>query len=79
LLDKLAVQEPGDIARWQALGVAPDRIAVVTDGVPAALDHAIAAAPENQNVPIHAIPTYTAMLELRQELVRRGAAKGSFA
>jgi lipid II isoglutaminyl synthase (glutamine-hydrolysing) len=65
--------------RWKYAGVAPDRIAVVTDGISAALDHALAAAPKDQTVPIHAIPTYTAMLELREELVRRGAAKGSFA
>ncbi|MEV4420428.1 MurT ligase domain-containing protein [Patulibacter sp. NPDC049589] len=65
--------------RWKYAGVASSRIAVVTDGVAAALDHALAAAPEDPAVPIHAIPTYTAMLELREELVRRGAAKGSFA
>ncbi|MDO9407037.1 MurT ligase domain-containing protein [Patulibacter sp.] len=65
--------------RWKYAGVASSRIAVVKDGVGAALDHALAAAPEDHAVPIHAIPTYTAMLELREELVRRGAAKGSFA
>jgi UDP-N-acetylmuramyl tripeptide synthase len=65
--------------RWKYAGVAPSRIAVVRDGVGPALDHALAAAPEDVTVPIHAIPTYTAMLELREELVRRGAAKGSFA
>jgi UDP-N-acetylmuramyl tripeptide synthase len=65
--------------RWKYAGVSPSRIAVVRDGVGAALDHALAAAPEEQDVPIHAVPTYTAMLELREELVRRGAAKGSFA
>jgi UDP-N-acetylmuramyl tripeptide synthase len=65
--------------RWKYAGVSPSRIAVVRDGVGAALDHALAAAPEDAAVPIHAIPTYTAMLELREELVRRGAAKGSFA
>ncbi|CAB4903672.1 unannotated protein [freshwater metagenome] len=65
--------------RWKYAGVAAARIAVVKDGVGAALDHALAAAPEDPAVPVHAIPTYTAMLELREELVRRGAAKGSFA
>lgn len=65
--------------RWKYAGVAPARIAVVRDGIGPALDHALAAAPRDPAVPIHAVPTYTAMLELREELVRRGAAKGSFA
>ena len=45
------------------------------------LDAALAAArPNGAGVaPLYAIPTYTAMLELRRELVARGAAGSSFA
>ncbi|MCK9249057.1 MAG: MurT ligase domain-containing protein [Solirubrobacteraceae bacterium] len=65
--------------RWKYAGVPDDRIVVVRDGgARAALDAAVGAgAPDAP--PLYAIPTYTAMLELREELVRRGAAKGSFA
>ncbi|WP_320670932.1 MurT ligase domain-containing protein [Patulibacter defluvii] len=63
--------------RWKYAGVDPQRIAVVAAGIGPALDAALAAAPGG--VPLYAIPTYTAMLELREELVRRGAAEGSFA
>jgi UDP-N-acetylmuramyl tripeptide synthase len=65
--------------RWKYAGVPADRISVVPEGIGAALDAALDAAPADPTVPLYAIPTYTAMLELRQELVRRGAAKGSFA
>ncbi|WP_210493287.1 Mur ligase family protein [Patulibacter sp. SYSU D01012] len=69
----------GEMAvRWKYAGVPPERI-VVAEGVGPALDAALAGAPDDLAVPLHAIPTYTAMLELREELVRRGAAKGSFA
>lgn len=65
--------------RWKYAGVPSDRIAVVPDGIGPALDAALAQAPEDHEIPLYAIPTYTAMLELREELVRRGAAEGSFA
>jgi UDP-N-acetylmuramyl tripeptide synthase len=65
--------------RWKYAGVPTERITVVPTGVGTTLDAALAAAPDDRDVPLYAIPTYTAMLELRQELVRRGAAKGSFA
>lgn len=68
---------PEMAVRWKYAGVAPERIAVVTDGVGQALDAALDRAPDG--APLYAIPTYTAMLELREELVRRGAAEGSFA
>ena len=64
--------------RWKYAGVPVDRIAVVEHDVAGALDAAVAALP-SADAPLHAIPTYTAMLELREELVRRGAARGSFA
>ena len=41
--------------------------------VSAALDHALADLPEGRT--LYALPTYTAMLRLRQVLVQRGAAQ----
>ena len=59
--------------RMKYAGVPPDRI-VVRDALAAGLDAAIA----EGDGPLYALPTYTAMLALREELVERGAAKGSF-
>jgi UDP-N-acetylmuramyl tripeptide synthase len=62
--------------RLKYAGVPEDRL-VVEPSLPAGLDRAVGgAAPGGRVV---AIPTYTAMLELRRELVARGAAQGSFA
>jgi UDP-N-acetylmuramyl tripeptide synthase len=60
--------------RMKYAGVPEDRI-VVRDGLAAGLDAAIA----DGEGPLYALPTYTAMLALREELVQRGAAKESFA
>ena len=60
--------------RLKYAGVPADRI-VVRPALAAALDDAAAAAGER----LYALPTYTAMLELREVLERRGVAQGSFA
>jgi UDP-N-acetylmuramyl tripeptide synthase len=63
--------------RLKYAGVPVTRISVVSD-LEAALDAAVAdvgAAPTR----LYALPTYTAMLELREVLARRGAAQESFA
>ena len=65
--DELAV-------RLKYAGVPTDRI-VVRDDLEAALDEAAQHADER----LYALPTYTAMLELREVLARRGVAEGSFA
>jgi UDP-N-acetylmuramyl tripeptide synthase len=71
--------------RWKYAGVPTDRITVVEatggprSGIGAGLDAALRAAPDDRERPLYAVPTYTAMLELRAELVERGAATGSFA
>jgi UDP-N-acetylmuramyl tripeptide synthase len=62
--------------RLKYAGVPEDRLVVEPD-LPAGLDRAVSGAPTGGRVV--AIPTYTAMLELRRELVARGAAQGSFA
>ncbi|HEY2160642.1 MAG TPA: MurT ligase domain-containing protein, partial [Solirubrobacteraceae bacterium] len=54
--------------RFKYAGVPTDQISVVRD-LPAALDAAIAGAAGER---LFAIPTYTALLELRDELSRRG-------
>ena len=59
--------------RMKYAGVPPERI-VVRDELAAGLDAAIG----DGSGPLYALPTYTAMLALREELVGRGAAKGSF-
>jgi UDP-N-acetylmuramyl tripeptide synthase len=57
--------------RFRYAGLAPDRMRVVVD--PArALDAATQSAPPGR--PVYVLPTYTAMLDLREILVRRGAA-----
>jgi UDP-N-acetylmuramyl tripeptide synthase len=60
--------------RLKYAGVPAERI-VVEPGLDAALDGALAAAPAR----LFALPTYTAMLALREVLVARGAVRGSFA
>ncbi len=70
--------------RWKYAGVPTERITVVEatggarSGIGAGLDAALRAAPDDRERPLYAVPTYTAMLELRAELVERGAAAGSF-
>ena len=54
--------------RLKYAGAPPDRLEVIP-ALPAALDAALDAAGENS---VYALPTYTALLELRQELSRRG-------
>jgi UDP-N-acetylmuramyl tripeptide synthase len=62
--------------RMKYAGVAPDRIVVVPE-LGSALDAALAAGAQD-GARLFALPTYTAMLALREELVRRGVATGSF-
>jgi len=65
----------GELAlRLKYAGVPVERI-VVQPQLGPALDAALAGA----NGRVMALPTYTAMLELREQLVARGAARGSFA
>ena len=54
----------------------PEAAIEVEAALPAALDRALTGAPAGGRV--FALPTYTAMLALRQELVRRGVAGSSF-
>jgi lipid II isoglutaminyl synthase (glutamine-hydrolysing) len=60
--------------RLKYAGVAPERIAVVPE-LDAGLERALGAGDGR----LVALPTYTAMLALRETLVARGAAEGSFA
>ncbi|MEN0015030.1 MAG: MurT ligase domain-containing protein [Solirubrobacteraceae bacterium] len=60
--------------RWHYAGVPVDRISVVPE-LRAAVD-AVTAGPDGE--PITVLPTYTAMLELRQLLVERSAVAGAF-
>ena len=60
--------------RMKYAGVPAERI-VVRESLAGGLDAAIG----DGDGPLYALPTYTAMLSLREELVQRGAAKGSFA
>lgn len=59
--------------RLKYAGVPADRLVVEPD-LPTALDRAV----QDGEGPLYAIPTYTAMLELRAELVRRGVAGSSW-
>ncbi|MCW3011514.1 MAG: hypothetical protein JWO90_1918 [Solirubrobacterales bacterium] len=61
--------------RLKYAGVPEDAIEVEPE-LPRALDRALDGAPEGGRV--FALPTYTAMLGLREELVRRGVAGSSF-
>ncbi|MDX6689824.1 MAG: hypothetical protein QOG15_1281 [Solirubrobacteraceae bacterium] len=60
--------------RLKYAGIPPDRLHVVP-----ALDRGLDAALASGDGRLIALPTYTAMLALRQLLVARGAAEGSFA
>jgi lipid II isoglutaminyl synthase (glutamine-hydrolysing) len=60
--------------RLKYAGMPTDRLAVEPD-LSAALDRALAGG----NGALYALPTYTAMLALREALVQRGVATGSFA
>jgi lipid II isoglutaminyl synthase (glutamine-hydrolysing) len=55
--------------RLKYAGVDPGRLSVVAD-LPTALDRALSQAPAGAGV--YVLPTYTALLELRAELARRG-------
>ncbi len=61
--------------RLKYAGVPEDRLHVEAE-LPAALDAALGGAGDGAR--LFALPTYTAMLALRQELVRRGVAGSSF-
>jgi lipid II isoglutaminyl synthase (glutamine-hydrolysing) len=63
--------------RLKYAGVPTERLAVEPD-LDTALDRALSAAP-SPPTPVYALPTYTAMLALREALVSRGAARRSFA
>jgi UDP-N-acetylmuramyl tripeptide synthase len=63
--------------RLKYAGVPTDRIAVEPE-LDAGLDRALSDTGSSLT-PLYALPTYTAMLGLREALVRRGAARGSFA
>jgi hypothetical protein len=56
--------------RLKYAGAPPERITAV-DGLPEALDRALASADEDR---LFVLPTYTALLELRKELASRGHA-----
>jgi UDP-N-acetylmuramyl tripeptide synthase len=59
--------------RMKYAGVDPERLRVV-EGLEAGLDAALADAPEH-GAPLYALPTYTALIELRELLARRGQAE----
>jgi len=66
--------------RMKYAGVDPDSISVFDD-LAQALDHAAADRPQSDvqaQAPLYAIPTYTAMLALRELLVARGEASSSW-
>jgi UDP-N-acetylmuramyl tripeptide synthase len=63
--------------RLKYAGIAPQRIRVVED-LPRALEEAAADRSEEAGETLYALPTYTAMLALREELVRRGEASSSW-
>jgi hypothetical protein len=63
--------------RLKYAGVPDERI-VVCESLPAALDSALAARGEPPAT-VYALPTYTAMLALRQLLVARGQATSAWA
>jgi UDP-N-acetylmuramyl tripeptide synthase len=62
--------------RWKYAGIDPARIHVQTE-IPLALREA-AADGAGTNTPLYALPTYTAMLSLRELLVARGEARSAW-
>jgi UDP-N-acetylmuramyl tripeptide synthase len=64
-------------ARLKYAGVEPDRI-VVREDLAAALSSAAADRPQGTSAPLFALPTYTAMLALRELLVARGEASSAW-
>ncbi|MCW3039427.1 MAG: hypothetical protein JWM31_1332 [Solirubrobacterales bacterium] len=60
--------------RLKYAGVPAERIVVVDDGLAAGLDRAL----QDGSGRLFALPTYTAMLSLREELTRRGVTGSSF-
>ena len=62
--------------RMRYAGVTAERMTVLPDAE-AALDHAVAGVPRAG--PLYVLPTYTAMLGLRETLVRRGRRGGVLA
>jgi hypothetical protein len=71
----LGSRAPEMALRLKYAGVPEDRL-LVEPALPAALDAAVGA--PGGGARLFALPTYTAMLALRQELVRRGVAGSSF-
>ncbi len=67
---------PDLAVRMKYAGVDPDLIHVEAD-LPAALAHASVSRPD-PDAPLYALPTYTAMLSLRELLVARGEASSSW-
>jgi len=63
--------------RLKYAGVDPDRICVQSD-LERALLAAVAARPEGAPAPLYSLPTYTAMLSLRELLVARGEARSAW-
>jgi UDP-N-acetylmuramyl tripeptide synthase len=63
--------------RLKYAGIEPQRIRVIED-LPRALASAAAERPAGESTPLYALPTYTAMLALRELLVRRGEASSSW-
>jgi UDP-N-acetylmuramyl tripeptide synthase len=64
--------------RLKYAGIEPERIRVIDD-LPRALSRAAAERPdEEEGAPLYVLPTYTAMLALRELLVQRGEASSSW-
>ncbi len=64
--------------RLKYAGVEPERIRLVEDVSRALTAAAMDRPQENGDAPLYALPTYTAMLDLRELLVRRGEAERSW-
>jgi UDP-N-acetylmuramyl tripeptide synthase len=64
--------------RLKYAGIAEDRI-VVRESLPGALDSALVGAADSPSGTLYALPTYTAMLALRDVLVQRGQVTSSWA
>jgi lipid II isoglutaminyl synthase (glutamine-hydrolysing) len=68
---------PDLAVRMKYAGVDPDLIHVELD-LAVALERAVASRPDDAGAPLYALPTYTAMLALRELLVSRGQASSSW-